>query len=80
MRTLWLNFHAAYSCHHSGACCSSGWPIPVERDRVIPIRSLAARADETWLIPVENAPEDVAGTLALRARRTNPRGTSFHSP
>jgi len=62
----WLNFHVDYSCHHSGACCSSGWPIPVERDRVIPISSLAARADETWLVPVENSPEDVAGTLAVR--------------
>jgi Fe-S-cluster containining protein len=66
MRTFWLNFHLAYACRHSGACCSSGWPIPVERDRVIPIGTLAARAEESWLVPVENAPEDVAGTLAVR--------------
>lgn len=41
-----LSVHAAYRCRHSGACCSSGWAIPVElpvyrtwngdaRDRVI---------------------------------------------
>lgn len=66
MLTYWLNFHLAYACRHSGACCSSGWPIPVERDRVIPIRALAARPDDAWLVPVENAPDDVAGTLALR--------------
>jgi Fe-S-cluster containining protein len=25
-----LSFHARYRCRDSGACCSSGWPIPVE--------------------------------------------------
>lgn len=66
MKTFWLNFHLAYACRHSGACCSSGWPIPVERDRVIPIRALAGRQDDSWLIPDANAPEEVAGTLALQ--------------
>ena len=66
MNTFWLNFHLGYACRHSGACCSSGWPIPVERDRVIPIRSLTDRADDEWLVPVENSPDDVAGTLAVR--------------
>lgn len=67
MTTLWLNFHLPYACRHSGACCSSGWPIPVEVERVIPLRSLAARTDEGWLVPATNAPPDVAGTLALGA-------------
>ncbi len=31
--TSWLNFHLPYRCRHSLACCSSGWPIPIERDR-----------------------------------------------
>ncbi len=26
--------HARYGCRHSGRCCSSGWPIPVEPDRL----------------------------------------------
>ena len=67
MNTFWLNFHVAYACRHAGACCSSGWPIPVERDRVIPIQALAGRADESWLVPATDAPEDVAGTLTLQS-------------
>jgi Fe-S-cluster containining protein len=27
---LCLSFHAGYRCRHSGACCTSGWTIPVE--------------------------------------------------
>jgi Fe-S-cluster containining protein len=27
-----LSIHADYRCEHSGACCTSGWPIPVERE------------------------------------------------
>ncbi len=29
-RVFCLSVHAPYRCHHSGACCTSGWPIPVE--------------------------------------------------
>jgi hypothetical protein len=29
-----LSFHAPYRCANSGVCCTSGWPIPVESDRV----------------------------------------------
>jgi hypothetical protein len=25
-----LSIHASYRCRDSGACCASGWPIPVE--------------------------------------------------
>lgn len=65
MRYLWLNFHLGYACRDSGACCSSGWPIPVERDRVIPIRALAARPDASWLVPAAGGPDEVAGMLAM---------------
>jgi len=76
VRNFWLNFHLAYACRHSGACCSSGWAIPVERDRVIPLRSLAGRAGDSWLVAADHAPDDVAGTLALR-----PDGPCvFHNP
>jgi len=67
VNTHWLNFHIPYACQHSGACCASGWPIPVERDRVIPIRTLAGGTDESWLVPAAEAPADVAGTLAVQA-------------
>ena len=29
-----LSLHADYVCHKSGACCTSGWPIHVESDRL----------------------------------------------
>ena len=77
MNTHWLNFHIPYACQHSGACCASGWPIPVERDRVIPIRNLSGREDDSWLLPVGEAPADVAGTLAVRA---NGECTFFRIP
>lgn len=65
MRFFWLNFHVGYACRHSGACCSAGWPIPVEKDRVTPIQQISRHAD--WLVPATGAPEDVAGTLAVRS-------------
>jgi Fe-S-cluster containining protein len=64
MRYFWLNFHVNYACRNSGACCSAGWPIPIERERAERVNRL--RPDATsWLVPVSGAPEDVAGTLAI---------------
>jgi Fe-S-cluster containining protein len=37
-----LSFHARYRCAHSGACCTSSWPIPVEADRLELMRSASA--------------------------------------
>jgi Fe-S-cluster containining protein len=53
-------------------CCSSGWPIPVERVRVPAIEEAITRdaiplGVEPWLAADQNAPADVAGTLALRS-------------
>jgi hypothetical protein len=28
-----LSVHADYACRHSGACCTAGWPIPVELEQ-----------------------------------------------
>src|SRR6185295_13330944 len=33
-----LSFHAHYQCRHSGNCCTSRWPIPIERDRLERLR------------------------------------------
>ena len=30
MPSYCLNIHAGYACAHTGACCTAGWPIPVE--------------------------------------------------
>ena len=35
VKYFWLNFHLAYRCRHSGACCKAGWPIPIEPERAI---------------------------------------------
>jgi hypothetical protein len=63
----WLSLHTSYACRHAGACCSSGWPIPLERDRVPKIvRAIEAgqiEAPEPWLLPVIGQPPEVAGVL-----------------
>lgn len=65
-RTFWLSMHAAYRCRDAGACCTAGWPIPVERPRVASIARLRPKGD--WLIPAPGSPDDVAGILATTAR------------
>lgn len=70
MNFHWLNFHVDYACRHSGACCTSGWPIPVECNRAAAIQALVDRGataarGRAWLVLAVGAPEDVAGTLAL---------------
>lgn len=52
-------------------CCTSGWPIPVERANVSLIEETIARKViplrvQPWIIPANDAPEDVAGMLAVR--------------
>jgi hypothetical protein len=48
-----LSLHAPFLCRHSGACCTSGWPIHVETDRLTALQAalrvgrLATAADET---------------------------------
>lgn len=37
-----LTFQEGYACRHSGACCSSDWPIPVEADRLETLRAAVA--------------------------------------
>jgi Fe-S-cluster containining protein len=71
VKFFWLNFQLPYQCRHSGMCCSSGWPIPVEQSRVAAIDETVARdviplRAVPWLVSTPNLPDDVAGTLALR--------------
>lgn len=46
-RLFALNIHAHYRCRHSGACCTAGWPIPVEvtRRRALGTDMLLPQAD-----------------------------------
>jgi Fe-S-cluster containining protein len=71
VKSFWLNFHTGYACRDSGMCCSSGWPIPVERERVAAIEDAIARdviplRVVPWLTADPGAPDDVAGMLAMR--------------
>jgi Fe-S-cluster containining protein len=71
VKFFWLNFQLSYACRHSGMCCTSGWPIPVEQSRVASIDETIARdviplRAVPWLVSSADLPEDVAGTLALR--------------
>ena len=71
VKFLWLNFHTPYACRDSGMCCTSGWPIPVERANVSLIEEAIARKiiplrAEPWIIPSGESPDDVAGMLAVR--------------
>lgn len=43
MRSYVLSFHAPYRCASSGACCTSGWPIPVEPDVLHRLRVAVTR-------------------------------------
>ena len=46
-RVFALNIHATYACRHTGACCTAGWPIPVEPER-------QARLGAAMLLPESN--------------------------
>ena len=37
-----LSFHRDYQCRDRGVCCSSDWPIPVERELVAAIEAALA--------------------------------------
>ena len=69
MRTFWLSCHASYACRDSGACCSSGWEIPLEAGRVAAIgRAIdtgAIPVSPAWLQSVEHAPAEIAGVILL---------------
>ena len=71
MRTFWLNYHVAYRCRHSGACCSAGWPIPIEGHRVASVEQAIAvgivtPAASPWLHADPAVPDDAAGVLAMQ--------------
>jgi len=70
--TFWLSCHVGYACRHSGACCASGWPLPVETRVVASIDAAVADGRLTtidrsvvWLRESAEAPEDMAGTFRL---------------
>ena len=59
MRYFWLSFHLPYRCRHSGACCTAGWPIPVEPERAVLIKH------GEWLGDGGTLPRDANGACVF---------------
>ena len=72
-RSFWLSLHARYQCRHSGVCCSSDWPIPLESVRMPTIVSAIERGDlpapAEWIASEPGQPAEIAGVLARAAGR-----------
>jgi hypothetical protein len=80
--TRWLSCHVDYACRHSGACCRSGWPLPVETGVVVAIDGAISSGrlrtiddEPEWLADSTPAPAGMAGTLRQIAG-----GCVFHTP
>lgn len=61
-----LNVHAGWRCRHSGACCSSGWAIPVEAPLHRRLRTANAGAFAPGIEPRDDLPAGLAGILRTR--------------
>lgn len=70
-----LSFHADYRCRSSGACCTSGWDIPVEPDVEAGLRTALG----TRSLPMAGAPLHVAHGRTLLAYDATGR-CAFHEP
>jgi len=70
--TRCLSFHASYRCQDSGACCTAGWPIPVEADRFERLGTAISRGDlrpvrgnGRWHLAPAGAPPDTPALLRV---------------
>lgn len=67
-----LSVHAAYRCAHAGACCTSGWTIPIERVAARRVEgALAAgrlRARGEPLVRLGGLPQGASQAVAHDAR------------
>lgn len=67
-----LSIHAPYRCRDSGACCTAGWEIPVERSLDESWRAAAATGRLTWygggplLVERQGLPPEYASVIARR--------------
>ena len=72
-----LSVFARFRCRHSGACCTSGWPIHVETDRLAALRdavgagrltfTLDGAGDELPFVLPAHLPPGAGGVLRARA-------------
>ncbi len=61
-----LSVHAAWRCRHSGACCSSGWAIPVEAPLHRRLRTASAGAFAAGIESRDDLPPPLTGMLRTR--------------
>ena len=61
-----LSVHAGWRCRHSGACCSSGWAIPVEAPLHRKLRTANAGAFAAGIESRGDLPEGLSGVLRTR--------------
>jgi Fe-S-cluster containining protein len=61
-----LNVHASWRCRHSGACCSSGWSIPVEAPLHRRLRTTSAGAFAAGIESRDDLPPPLTGVLRTR--------------
>lgn len=70
-----LSFHASYRCRHAGACCTAGWPIPVEADRLGVMRAALATGalasprgigDAALFTATDDAPSETPALLGVQ--------------
>lgn len=82
MSAFVLSFHASYGCRERGACCTSGWPIPVESASAAAIKDamhdgrMPALAN-AFTFP-DDAPEDTPALLGVHDHQCvfhRPRGS-----
>jgi hypothetical protein len=65
-RIVTLSFQARYRCGHSGACCTAGWPIPVDAGRGAAIR--ASMMGEGRVLAAGALSKDASGTCGFYDR------------
>jgi Fe-S-cluster containining protein len=61
-----LSVHASWRCRHSGACCSSGWAIPVEAPLHRRLRTASAGAFAAGIESRDDLPPPLTGILRTR--------------
>ena len=61
-----LDMHASYRCRHSGACCTAGWAIPIERPAFEMLRAHVGRERDLFRTG-GTLPESAAAILGIDA-------------
>ena len=72
-----LSFHSRYRCANSGACCTAGWPIAIEPDRLARVRTALSENHLAARVPEPLGKPDATGSARLAADHA---GCAFYHP